>query len=287
MRVELNGLEFHVEIDGAGPPLLLLHGFTGSTGAWDDLRAQLSPGTRVIALDLIGHGESAAPPDPSRYTLEWCARDLLALLDWLHLEQVNVLGYSMGGRVALHFAVMAPQRVNTLILESASPGIEDPTERIRRVENDDALAQHIVDRGIDAFVEEWEQVPLLALQPHVPAKVRDRQHALRLRNDPLGLANSLRGMGAGQQQPLWSRLGGLDVPVQLIVGECDTRYVAAARRMATMLPFVELAVVPAAGHTVHLDQPEPFGGFVTQALTSRLKIASRRQTSHCQQIDTL
>jgi 2-succinyl-6-hydroxy-2,4-cyclohexadiene-1-carboxylate synthase len=270
MRVELNGLEFHVEIDGEGPPLLLLHGFTGSTRAWDDLRARLLPTCRVIALDLIGHGESAAPPDAARYTLEWCARDLLALMDWLRLDRMSVLGYSMGGRAALHFAVTAPHRLDRLILESASPGIEDPIERARRIDTDDALARRILDRGTAAFVEEWEQVPLLALQPHVPGDVRHRQHALRLGNNPLGLANSLRGMGAGQQQPLASRLGGLTLPVQLIVGECDTRYVDVARRMAGLLPHAEVAVVPAAGHTVHVDQPEAFGAVVSQALTNRV-----------------
>jgi 2-succinyl-6-hydroxy-2,4-cyclohexadiene-1-carboxylate synthase len=266
MRIELNGLEFNVEIDGAGPPLLLLHGFTGSARAWDDLRAQLAPSRRLIALDLIGHGQSAAPPDPARYTLDWCARDLLALLDSLDLERVDVLGYSMGGRVALHFALSAPDRVKTLILESASPGIEDPVERSNRSKSDDALAQRMLDRGIAAFVDEWEQLPLLALQPHVPEDVRKRQHLLRLGNDPAGLANSLRGMGAGQQQPLWSQLGELQLPVQLIVGERDTRYVATAQRMAAMLPHAELAVVPSAGHTVHLDQPDAFVQVVTQAL---------------------
>jgi 2-succinyl-6-hydroxy-2,4-cyclohexadiene-1-carboxylate synthase len=192
----------------------------------------------------------------------------------------------MGGRAALHFAVTAPHRLDRLIPESASPGIDDPNERARRIAADDALAQRILDRGIAEFVEEWEQVPLLAPQPHVSDEVRRRQHSLRLANNPLGLANSLRGMGAGQQQPLWSRLGDLQLPVQLIVGERDTRYVATARRMAEMLPRAELAVVPDAGHTVHIDQPEEFVGVVTQALTTRLKIASRRQTSHCQDIDT-
>jgi 2-succinyl-6-hydroxy-2,4-cyclohexadiene-1-carboxylate synthase len=270
MRIELNGLEFHVEIDGEGAPLLLLHGFTGSTRAWDDLRARVLSTCRVIALDLIGHGQSAAPPDAARYTLEWCTRDLLALLGRLQLDRVSVLGYSMGGRAALHFAVTAPHRLDRLILESASPGIDDPIERARRIDADDALAQRILDRGVAAFVDDWEQVPLLALQPHVPTAVRQRQHALRLGNNPLGLANSLRGMGAGQQQPLASSLGGLTLPVQLIVGECDTRYVGVAHRMAGLLPRAEIAVVPKAGHTVHVDQPETFGALVTQALTNRV-----------------
>jgi 2-succinyl-6-hydroxy-2,4-cyclohexadiene-1-carboxylate synthase len=270
MRVELNRLEFHVEIEGRGPPLLLLHGFTGSVRSWDDIVPRLVEVAQVIAIDLIGHGQSASPPAPSRYTLELCARDLLQLLDRLHLAQVDLLGYSMGGRVALHFATAAPARIRKLILESASPGIEDAADRDNRVRSDAALAERIMANGIDAFVAEWERQPLLALQPHVSGDVRERQHVLRLLNNLTGLANSLLGMGAGQQVPLWSRLPELDLPVQLIVGQADARYVAVGERMRHSLPRAGLAVVAEAGHTAHLDQPEAFGRIVEQTLTNRV-----------------
>jgi 2-succinyl-6-hydroxy-2,4-cyclohexadiene-1-carboxylate synthase len=278
MRVELNGLEFHVEIEGAGPPLLLLHGFTGRVRSWGGIAPSLAESAQLIAIDLIGHGQSAAPPDSARYTLEWCARDLASLLDELRLTRVDVLGYSMGGRAALHFAVTAPDRVNRLILESASPGIEDAAERAHRRASDAALAQRILDSGIVAFVAEWEQQPLLALQPHVPEAVRARHHLERLRNDPTGLANSLRGMGTGQQEALWAQLAGLAVPVHLIVGECDERYVAVAQRMAALLPRAVLAVVHEAGHTVHVDQPGQFASVVRQALTNPGQPAKDRVT---------
>jgi 2-succinyl-6-hydroxy-2,4-cyclohexadiene-1-carboxylate synthase len=256
--LKLNGLDFHIEVEGEGPPLLLLHGFTGSVRAWDDIRPQLARDARVIAIDLIGHGHSASPPDCARYTLEWCARDLAALLDGLQLDGVDLLGYSMGGRAALHFAVHMPERINHLFLESASPGIEDANERARRAQSDDALAERILARGLDEFVAEWEQQPLLALASHVSAKVRDRQHALRLQNTPVGLANSLRGMGTGHQTPLWSNLADLHVPVHLIVGAYDRRYVATAERMLELLPSSDLIVLADAGHTAHLDQPVAF-----------------------------
>ncbi|MBV9893376.1 MAG: 2-succinyl-6-hydroxy-2,4-cyclohexadiene-1-carboxylate synthase [Chloroflexi bacterium] len=262
---ELNGLDFHVEIEGAGAPLLLLHGFTGSIRSWDGIRSNLARDARLIAVDLIGHGQSASPADASRYTLDWCTRDLAALLDHLGLQRANVLGYSMGGRAALHLAVHAPSRVQTLILESASPGLEDPPERHRRVLSDEALAQRILANGIDAFVAEWEAQPLLALQPHVSAGVRQQQRELRLRNNPVGLANSLRGMGAGAQKPLWSRLSELSVPVHLIVGAADTRYAAIAQRMAQLFQHARVSVVPDAGHTVHLDQPQAFAVIVDAA----------------------
>lgn len=268
MLTRLNGVEFHVEVEGSGPPLLLLHGFTGSIRSWDEVRSELVGSARVIALDVIGHGLSASPDDPRRYTLAWSARDLLALLDALALEQVDVLGYSMGGRLALHLALHQPERVRRLILESASPGIDDDGQRERRVQSDEALAQRLLTRGIEAFVDEWERQPLLQPAPHVSAERRAAQRAQRLNNQPIGLANSLRGMGAGQQRPLWPRLSALRLPVMLIVGERDLRYRETAARMHDQLAASRLCVVPEAGHTVHLDQPRCFVDLVTNFLTT-------------------
>jgi 2-succinyl-6-hydroxy-2,4-cyclohexadiene-1-carboxylate synthase len=269
--VRLNGLDFHVEIEGEGNPIVLLHGFTGSVRSWDGVRPALANCAQVIALDLIGHGQSAAPHDAERYSLAWSARDVLALLDGLNLDSVSLLGYSMGGRVALHCSVQAPARVRTLILESASPGIEDALERQRRRESDEALAERILERGVPGFVAEWERQPLLALAKHVSEEDSAYQHAQRLQNNALGLANSLRGMGAGQQQPLWSHLPELSLPVQLIVGERDARYRTLAERARALLPSAELAVVKRAGHTVHLDQPTDFVRVVTDVIADRAR----------------
>ena len=268
--IHLNGLDFHVEIEGSGPPLLLLHGFTGSVRTWDALRATLRQHATLIGVDLIGHGHTASPADPERYTFDWASRDLSALLDSLKLTTVDVLGYSMGGRVALHFALQSSQRVRRLILESASPGLEDAEERARRVAADAALADRVEHDGVPAFVDEWERQPLLALRPHVPAGVRANQHAQRLLNNPLGLANSLRGMGAGRQVPLWPRLSELSLPVQLIVGQRDRRYCAVAERMRGLLPDARLAVVRDAGHTVHVDQPQDCAFIVVNAIDNKL-----------------
>jgi 2-succinyl-6-hydroxy-2,4-cyclohexadiene-1-carboxylate synthase len=266
----LNGIEFHVEVEGSGPPLLLLHGFTGSVRSWDEVRPDLAHAARVIAVDLIGHGLTASPDDHRRYTLEWSARDLVALLDALDLETVDVAGYSMGGRVALHFATCHPERVGGLILESASPGIEEEAERQRRIQSDEALAQRILAGGIEAFVDEWERQALLQPAPHVSAERRAAQHAQRLDNRPLGLANSLRGMGAGQQLPLWSNLADLRLPVALIVGEHDARYRDIAWRMRERLPAAAVWSVPEAGHSVHFDQPRRFVDLVTAVLDNKL-----------------
>lgn len=264
--MRINGLEFNVEVDGRGPPLLVLHGFTGSVRAWTEVRPALTAFARAIFVDAIGHGRSAAPRDPTRYTLDWSTRDLSALLDTLGLGTVDVLGYSMGGRAALHFAVHAPERVKNLILESASPGIADEAERRTRAAADSALADRIEWAGVEAFVAEWERLPLLQPAPHVSVAARQVQRDHRLQNSAQGLANSLRGMGAGRQTPLWSRLPQITQPVQLIVGELDTRYREIGTRMQALLAQANLAVVSDAGHTVHLDQPAQFVRLVESVL---------------------
>lgn len=255
--VTVNGVRLHVEVTGEGPAVLLLHGFTGSAETWAPHRAAWE-GFTAVAVDLLGHGRSDCPADPARYRVERCVEDLLAVLDRLGFGRAAVLGYSMGGRVALRLALRAPERVWALVLESASPGIEDPEERAARVRSDDALAADIERDGIEAFVARWEALPLWASQARLPAEVRERLRAQRLRNSPVGLANSLRGMGAGQEEPVLDRLDRLTLPVLLLAGALDGKYCGLAREMARRLPCARLAVVPEAGHAVHLEQPAAF-----------------------------
>jgi 2-succinyl-6-hydroxy-2,4-cyclohexadiene-1-carboxylate synthase len=272
MRV--NDVDLHVEVDGSAqgdrPPLVLLHGFTGSTRAWDMVRPALARRRTVISVDALGHGLSEAPADPRRYGLDWVVRDVLAVLDALGLPRVDLLGYSMGGRMALHLAVHQPARVARLILESASPGIEDAAERQQRSSADELLAQRIERDGLAAFVAEWEGLPLLALAPDVSETVRQAQHTQRLSNTTTGLANSLRGLSSGRQTPLWDRLADLRLPVTLIVGQRDARYTDLGARMHGQLPRSTLHVVADAGHTVHLDQAGQFTALLETALDNKL-----------------
>ncbi|MDQ2996203.1 MAG: 2-succinyl-6-hydroxy-2,4-cyclohexadiene-1-carboxylate synthase [Chloroflexota bacterium] len=266
MLLRVNDITINVEQSGAGRPLLLLHGFTGSASTWTPMIGALRPHFRTIAPDLIGHGHSDSPLDAERYRMERCVADVLALLDALEIGRADVLGYSMGGRVALHFAAAAPERVGALVLESSSPGIADAAERQARVVADETLADLIACDGLAAFVERWERLPLFASQAALPQETRARLHAQRLRNNPLGLANSLRGMGTGQQESLWDQLDALDVRTLLIAGELDTKYRALAHQMAATLPNARAVIVSGAGHAVHLEQPQAFAKNVLEFL---------------------
>src|SRR5215212_9172852 len=266
MLLRINDITLNVEQSGTGRPLVLLHGFTGSAATWRPLITTLPPHFRTIAPDLIGHGRSDSPLNADRYRMEHCVADLLALLDVLEIERADVLGYSMGGRVALQLAAAAPERVGALVLESSSPGIADAAERQARVAADAALADLIARDGLAAFVQYWERLPLFASQAALPEETRARLHTQRMRNNPLGLANSLRGMGTGQQKSLWDQLDVLDARTLLIAGELDTKYRALAHQMVARLPNARALIVPSAGHAVHLEQPQAFAKNVLEFL---------------------
>jgi 2-succinyl-6-hydroxy-2,4-cyclohexadiene-1-carboxylate synthase len=259
-------LQLHVALSGDGPPVVLLHGFTGSSETWTPLRAQLDATHRVIALDLPGHGRSSAPEAPARYALDRFADDLARVLDALGVERTALLGYSMGGRAALRAARRHPERIAALVLESTSPGIVDPVVRATRVRADEALADAIERDGVPAFVEWWERLPLWDSQRSLSAQVRANLRAQREANVPRGLANSLRGAGAGVDHSMLDRLADVDVPTLLIAGALDTAYVGHGRQMQRLLPHARLSVVPNAGHAVHLERPELFAAEISAFL---------------------
>jgi 2-succinyl-6-hydroxy-2,4-cyclohexadiene-1-carboxylate synthase len=267
----VNGLQFGVELRGTqvpgNPALVLLHGFTGSAAGWGSLLdAFASTGWRIIALDLHGHGQTDSPEDYQRYSMESCQADILAALTQLQVGpgEACLLGYSMGGRIALYTAFSG--FFQSLILESASPGLATEEERKQRRASDEALASRIEDEGLAGFVAYWEQIPLFASQQSLPESTQQNLHNQRLHNNPLGLANSLRGVGTGSQANLRARLPELHIPVLLITGELDQKFSKLAREMQTALPQAIWHEIPQAGHTVHLEQPTTFASLVTDFL---------------------
>lgn len=239
--------------------LVLLHGFTGSAENWLPLFPQLAaPRRRLLALDMLGHGLSSSPTDPMRYTMEHCQHDILAVLYKLGVipGEAVLLGYSMGGRIALGTALA--RKFRGLILESASPGLVDPADRAQRQQSDSILADRIELEGVPAFITWWEQIPLFASQRNLPPDKQAALHAQRLRNNAQGLANSLRGVGTGVQPALHGRLSELTCPTLLLTGSLDQKFCQIAQEMLSQLPQAQHTIVPDAGHTIHLEQPEIF-----------------------------
>ena len=274
-RIPVNGIELNVRRQGSGPVLLLLHGFTGSGATWQPFDW---PGYETVAVDLPGHGDSDKPGSVERYHMERCTEDLVSLLNELGIERAAVLGYSMGGRVALHLALHAPERLWALVIESASPGIESEAERAERRRSDGELADSIVRDGVAPFVDRWQAIPLFASQSRLPADARERLRLQRLRNEPLGLANSLRGLGAGEQQPIYARLHEIETPALALAGADDAKYRAIAERTAAALPNARLQIVPEAGHAVHLEQPQAFSVAVREFLNACLQREEKERT---------
>jgi 2-succinyl-6-hydroxy-2,4-cyclohexadiene-1-carboxylate synthase len=240
-------------VAGSGPPLKLVHGFTGSCASWGApvLEGLAAAGLAPVPLDLPGHGHRSGETDPARFQLAAA----LACIDEAG-GAGPLVGYSMGGRIALHYAVRYPERVTHLVLESASPGLASAEDREERRSADEALARRLEHDGIEAFVDRWERLPIFESQAALPDAERTRVRALRLANDASSLAASLRGLGTGALPSLWNRLPKLHVPTLLVVGALDEKFVAIAERMADALPRAALVVVPGAGHAVHLERPD-------------------------------
>lgn len=269
MNVRLHGARYHVETAGTGPALLLLHGFMGSAASWQRWWADWSQRFHLVAVDLLGHGETDVPDSSERTDMDQVVEDLVGLADHLELEQMSVLGYSMGGRVALALAVRHPERVDRMVLVSTSPGLEQAGERAARRAHDAGLADKLLSQGLESFVDDWEALPLFRTQQRLDPVERSAIRHSRLHNDARGLAMSLRGLGTGQQPSFWPNVADLRMPILFMAGAEDSKFTEIASLMAQRLPSSRLAIVEGAGHAVHLEQPQVFDRIVVEFLVDR------------------
>ena len=263
LDIDACGVQLRVLREGAGTPVLALHGFTGAAESLAGVAERLRGRHTVVRVDLVGHGASEAPLTLAPYAMKACAAQLDAVCAALGIGVAHWLGYSMGGRAALALAALHPERVRSLLLVGASAGIPDATERAARVRDDEALAAAIEREGVPGFVERWMALPLFASQARLGATALAEQRAQRLRNRAHGLANSLRGMGAGAQPPLHDALARLAAPACFVAGAEDAKFSALAEQLAAIAARGEARVIANTGHAAHLEAP---GAFTALAL---------------------
>ena len=232
--------------------IVTIHGFTGESADFDLVREFLPAHARLNAPDLPGHGSRRHLRATSDYSIE---AHLALITEAATTPQITLLGYSLGGRLALHWALAHPERIARLILIGASPGLATSAEREERRLGDATLADFIRTRGLDAFFKYWHNQtffqPLLRLPEARLRPILERRH----RNNPEGLALSLDNVGTGTLPSLWPRLKELRCPVDLVTGEHDEKFTRLAREMGAHLPKARLSVIEGAGHAVHLERP--------------------------------
>jgi 2-succinyl-6-hydroxy-2,4-cyclohexadiene-1-carboxylate synthase len=255
-RVVVRGHTLIVEDRGDGDVVVLLHGFTGDTSSMAGLAERVSQGRRAIIPDLIGHGGSAEVTDPAAFEFTESAELVAEVVAELSPDRFDLIGYSMGGRLALQLAVAHPERVRSVSLIGAAPGIAEEAERSTRVDLDAALADQIESGGVEAFVDHWERLPLFATQASLPDEVRQTIRAQRLGNSAAGLALSLRGSGTGSMAPLHDVLADIETPMCWITGALDTKFTEIAAQVCSTNHRFEQVTITDAGHATHLEAPD-------------------------------
>jgi len=270
LKAQQHHLHYTTTGDKNYPPLLLLHGFLGSQQDFSEIVPRLSEQFYCIVPDLPGHGNTQT--HEGGYTFEATAKALLNLLDSLNTQQTHLLGYSMGGRLALYLTCFFPERFGRVVLESASPGLKTAEARQARVLKDEAIAQQLETTALPDFMAQWYRNPLFASlkkHPEAFATMLQRRH----NNNPAELAAALRGLSTGRQPSLWTALPEIRTPLLLLVGELDRKFVALNREMVAHCSQNQKSqavfhVVADYGHNIHLETP----GLYLQRVISFLSV---------------
>ena len=229
----------------------MLHGFSGSPASWDGLISDDD-----VALELVGHG------GPLSKSFAWEVERIAGEIAARATGGVQLVGYSMGARIALGVACSHRDLIERLILVGVHPGFADRAARLERERADARWCRLLHERGIDAFIDAWEALPMWSTQSDIDPAARARQRQIRTSHDAAGLAHALRVAGLGAMPSLWSRLASIRAPVRLICGQRDDKFRAIAERAATQLPHAAIDVVAGAGHNPILEAPRAIAAII-------------------------
>lgn len=248
--------QLHYSLTGNNnnPVIILLHGFMGNGSDFIEVIPLLAKQFYCLTVDLPGHGKTQINGGDENYKMPNTARELIDLLDFLEINKCYLFGYSMGGRLALYLTVNFPWRFEKVILESASPGLKTEEERSRRISSDFKLANKLETTDFKEFLLNWYNFVLFNSLSQHPNFEQMLQR--RLQNNPFELAKSLRNMGTGNQPSLWEKLPEVKIPLLLLVGEMDKKFVAINSEMARLLPEVKMEIIADSGHNIHLENPQ-------------------------------
>ncbi len=247
-------MKIHTLGNPQNPPIVFLHGFMGTGDDWTEIATHFVDRFYCLMPDLPGHG--GTPLDGELGYAAWTSA-LREILSAQGIARTHLVGYSMGGRLALYFALTCPEMVEKLVLESANPGIVDEAERAERAALDDKLTARLRCEGMGVFLEFWYNIPLFASLNNYPA-LKDELVHKRSEQNSENMARVLSELSPGRQPSLWARISELEMPTLLVAGELDEKYCRITSQMATIMPKSTRVTLPGCGHNAHRENPDQF-----------------------------
>ncbi|MDX9923161.1 MAG: 2-succinyl-6-hydroxy-2,4-cyclohexadiene-1-carboxylate synthase [Ignavibacteriaceae bacterium] len=270
MKIDFEGIKLNLifeseEIDHSKKTIIFFHGFGGSANDWEFIFPLLPENFQVISVDLIGHGKSDSPTNIHFYYSESIINQIREVIKSLNVITPILCGYSMGGRIALGYAIQYPNEISALILESSSPGIIDKKERENRTLSDSRLAERLETIGIEKFFDEWYEQPLfnsLRKDTHRFEKLLNS----KLEGNIIGIKNSLKYYSQGLMPSYWDQLNKIAVPLLLISGSLDQKYCNINKKIKSIIQSSSWEIINDAGHNTHLEKPDEFIKLVNKFL---------------------
>ncbi|MCK9281228.1 MAG: 2-succinyl-6-hydroxy-2,4-cyclohexadiene-1-carboxylate synthase [Melioribacteraceae bacterium] len=262
MKIDLKGIKLNLIsdsgiIDPTKKTIIFFHGFGGAATDWKFIFSSLPSGFQALAIDLIGHGSSDSPIEAFYYSAESINSQIREVIKSIDITNPILCGYSMGGRVALGYAINYPKEISALILESSSPGIIEAKEREIRALADSRLSERLETIGIEKFFNLWYEQPLFnSLKSNLTLFEKTLKN--KTKQNITGLRNSLKYFSPGLMNSYWNQLNKISVLLLLISGELDRKYCDINRKINSILDCSQLEIINGAGHNTHLEKPDEF-----------------------------